>query len=182
MATDDTRRESRKYRYSLRDDREYSPSEYDEPGISIGVELPEVGFVSIAAVYYGCEEAKALGGQLEIAQHIVDALNAPVSETSTLFSPAFADMVANQQEPTEEMLRAANIVASEGSASDAIPIREILQQVDHIEQNGLSLAKFGGRDADEGRCRELCAMYLREFILTHEMGKRLQKIKAEDGK
>lgn len=57
------------------DRRDMAEDEYSEPGIAIGAELPEVGFVSVASVVYGCEEAKALGDQMDIAQRIVAALN-----------------------------------------------------------------------------------------------------------
>ena len=46
------------------------------------------------------------------------------------------------------------------------------REATHVEQNGSTLRiKFG--EEHEGRCRELCAMYLREFILTYRMGQRL---------
>jgi len=66
--------------WSLEDRRDMAADEYDEPGIAIGAELPGIGFVSIASVVMGCEEAKALGTQEEIAQRIVNALNAASSE------------------------------------------------------------------------------------------------------
>jgi len=39
----------------------------------------------------------------------------------------------------------------------------LLAQADHIRQNGMDVAKYGGNLEQEGRCRELCSTYLREF-------------------
>jgi hypothetical protein len=64
-------------KWRLDDRRAMSMNEYSDPGICIGVDLPDVGFVSIASVVYGCAEAKELGDQMEIAARIVKALNAP---------------------------------------------------------------------------------------------------------
>ena len=58
----------------------------------------------------------------------------------------------------------------------SIPLSEITAQILHIKLNGMSLAKFGGEDVEEGRCRELCAMYLAEFIQNYHMGKRLEAL------
>jgi hypothetical protein len=55
----------------------------------------------------------------------------------------------------------------------AVPYSEIESQIAHIQQNGIDVAKLGGQMADEGRCRELCAMYLREFINTEELRQKL---------
>ena len=63
-----------------------------------------------------------------------------------------------------------------GAPADAITYADIRRQIAHIEQNGLSLKKFGGENVDEGRCRELCAMYLQEFINANEIGKRLREL------
>jgi hypothetical protein len=69
------------------------------------------------------------------------------------------------------------------SATSAhISLDDIRQQIDHIEQNGIDLAKYGGKDADEGRCRELCAMYLREMILAHGMQQRLDELDRSEGR
>ena len=57
-----------------------------------------------------------------------------------------------------------------------IPIAGILAEIDHIEQNGIDVAKFGGQEADEGRCRQLCAMYLREFIIIHGWEERMHEL------
>jgi hypothetical protein len=64
----------------------------------------------------------------------------------------------------------------ESEMKDSITYADIRRQIDHIEKNGMDVKKLGGEMVDEGRCRELCAMYLREFIQTHEMGKRLQEL------
>ncbi len=61
-------------------------------------------------------------------------------------------------------------------AAPSIPISEIEREIEHIKTNGVSLAKFGGQSADEGRCRELCAMYLRDFISARQMSKRLKEL------
>lgn len=69
--------------------------------------------------------------------------------------------------------------ANESAASEtrrSIPIADIERQIEDITKNGISLAKFGGDEAVEGRCRELCAMYLREFILTHRMSEQLAEL------
>lgn len=58
----------------------------------------------------------------------------------------------------------------------SVPIADILRTADHIEKNGFSLKKFGGEMIDEGRCRELCAMYLREFVSNYHMGERLKEL------
>ncbi len=57
---------------------------------------------------------------------------------------------------------------------DTIPVAEIEEQIEHIKQNGIDVARFGGEMKDEGRCRELCAMYLREFIHTRQLGRALE--------
>lgn len=60
---------------------------------------------------------------------------------------------------------------------DRIPIAELLTEIEHISENGALLReKFG--EEHEGRCRELCAMYLREFVLSHELGLRVAAIDA----
>ena len=67
------------------------------------------------------------------------------------------------------------------SDPDAETVREAVSFADleaaaaHIEQNGSNLrVKFG--DEYEGRCRELCAMYLREFIVSQRMQTKLDKL------
>lgn len=59
---------------------------------------------------------------------------------------------------------------------ESIPVSDILSEADHIEQNGMAVAKFGGDEVNEGRCRELCAMYLREFVSTKRMSDRLNEL------
>jgi predicted enzyme related to lactoylglutathione lyase len=49
-----------------------------------------------------------------------------------------------------------------------ISFTDIERQIDHIEKNGGDLKHMPGM-TDEGRCRELCAMYLREFIINKKM-------------
>ena len=68
------------------------------------------------------------------------------------------------------------LAARSATREPSIPLSEITAQILHIKLNGVSLAKFGGQDADEGRCRELCAMYLAEFIQCYHMGERLKAL------
>ena len=54
-------------------------------------------------------------------------------------------------------------------------LQECEKEAAHIEQNGTTLrVKLG--EEHEGRCRELCAMYLREFIISYRMRERLAKL------
>jgi len=56
-------------------------------------------------------------------------------------------------------------------------LKECEAEAAHIEKNGSTLrTKFG--DEHEGRCRELCAMYLRDFIISYRMGQRFAAIDA----
>lgn len=64
------------------------------------------------------------------------------------------------------------------AAEEAIPVSEIEAAISHIQQNGIAVAKYGGEHADEGRCRELCAMYLEEFIVTLRMQQKLVAIRT----
>lgn len=56
---------------------------------------------------------------------------------------------------------------------EAVPVSEIEAEIAHIEQNGRRLKALPGM-FDEGRCRELCAMYLREFIINLRAKKKLK--------
>ena len=58
----------------------------------------------------------------------------------------------------------------------AVPVSDILREIDHIKQNGMNVSKFGGEMKDEGRCRQLCAMYLDEFVRNEAMSKRLVEL------
>lgn len=71
---------------------------------------------------------------------------------------------------------------TEVAAPDMISIAAIQEEIAHIQQNGIDVAKFGGQDLDEGRCRELCAMYLSEFILSHRLGQQLDALDAQRSK
>lgn len=66
-------------------------------------------------------------------------------------------------------------------ARPSVPYKDIEAEIEHIKQNGISLAKFGGESVDEGRCRELCAMYLREFITAHKLKLRIDRIAKGEG-
>lgn len=59
---------------------------------------------------------------------------------------------------------------------EGVSVSDILATADHIEKNGFSLKEYGGEMVDEGRCRELCAMYLREFVQTLRIEQRLSRI------
>jgi NTP pyrophosphatase (non-canonical NTP hydrolase) len=48
---------------------------------------------------------------------------------------------------------------------EAVPVSVIEAEIAHIEENGQQVKELPGM-TDEGRCRELCAMYLREFIIN----------------
>lgn len=61
---------------------------------------------------------------------------------------------------------------------DAVPVSEILSEIDHVQQNGIDVAKFGGQNVSEGRCRELCAMYLREFITSEGLRRKIVQMDA----
>lgn len=65
-----------------------------------------------------------------------------------------------------------------GLADEAISVADIEKEISHIQQNGINLAKFGGEEVHEGRCRELCAMYLREFVIAHRMMGKLASLRA----
>ena len=57
--------------------------------------------------------------------------------------------------------------------AEVVSVADIESEIAHIKQNGIDLAKFGGENIDEGRCRELCAMYLQEFIISKRMQDKL---------
>lgn len=60
----------------------------------------------------------------------------------------------------------------------AVPYEDILEQIAHVERNGIDLKKFGGDNVSEGRCRELAALFLREWITSEEMRLRLVELDA----
>ena len=60
---------------------------------------------------------------------------------------------------------------------EAIPVSEIEAEIAHIEENGEQVRKVCG-DENEGRCRVLCAMYLREFILGLRLNQKLTMLAA----
>lgn len=69
-----------------------------------------------------------------------------------------------------------NAATPSATQPPSVPLSEILREADHIEQNGVSLAKFGGEEIHEGRCRVLCAMYLRGFVQSYHMGEQLKAL------
>lgn len=56
--------------------------------------------------------------------------------------------------------------------ASAIPVADIEAEIAHIQKNGTNLAALPGM-TDEGRCRELCAMYLGEFIASWRLKQKL---------
>ena len=61
---------------------------------------------------------------------------------------------------------------------ESIPVADIEAAIAHIKQNGIELAKWGDKQSvDEGRCRELCAMYLGEFIQSWRLKQKLAKLR-----
>jgi len=66
--------------------------------------------------------------------------------------------------------------ASSERAVEGVSVETILATADHIEQNGMDLSKLGGDEQQEGRCRELCAMYLRELVQALRIEQRLALI------
>lgn len=62
-------------------------------------------------------------------------------------------------------------------ATEAVPVADIEAEIAHIEENGQRVKELPGM-TDEWRCRELCAMYLREFISNLRANKRLAELSA----
>lgn len=58
---------------------------------------------------------------------------------------------------------------------DAVPITDIESEIAHIKENGAAVREKCG-DEYEGRCRELCAMYLNEFITSWRMQQKIDAI------
>lgn len=56
---------------------------------------------------------------------------------------------------------------------EAVPYADIRRAIAHTKDNANALKQFEG-SADEARCRQLCAAYLDEWIISHEMGKKLE--------
>ncbi len=78
--------------------------------------------------------------------------------------------------------REQEIIELKARRAESIPIADIEAQIVHIKQNGLDVAAVGGEMKDEGRCRELCSMYLQELIVAHRMKQHIDATneKAED--
>lgn len=60
-----------------------------------------------------------------------------------------------------------------GKPTDAIPVSDIKAEIAHIHDNASRLKELAGQK-HEARCRELCAVYLGEFISSWEMKKALE--------
>lgn len=83
----------------------------------------------------------------------------------------------------EDAIRTRLLTQPEGAAvggGDAVPIAEIEREIAHIEGNGWRVKQLPGM-TDEGRCRELCAMYLREFITSWRMKQKLDGLPPSIG-
>ena len=66
----------------------------------------------------------------------------------------------------------------EAARKDAVPVADILASADHVAENGAAVARFGGQHEHEGRCRELCAMYLRELVSAFRLKQQIAAIDA----
>lgn len=66
----------------------------------------------------------------------------------------------------------------EGVRKDAVPVADILANAAHVAENGAAVARFGGQYEHEGRCRELCAMYLRELVGAFRLKQQFAAIDA----
>jgi hypothetical protein len=59
-----------------------------------------------------------------------------------------------------------------------VPVSEIEAEIAHIKENGARVKELPGM-TDEGRCRELCAMYLSEFVSNMRAKKKLARLVAD---
>ncbi len=66
----------------------------------------------------------------------------------------------------------------EEARKDAVPVADILASAAHVAENGAAVARFGGQYEHEGRCRELCAMYLRELVGAFRLKQQFAAIDA----
>ncbi len=99
---------------------------------------------------------------------LTDRLRREFSETKMRPAQVFDHM--------EKLERALSDARAEGMR-DAVSFADLEAAAAHIEQNGSNLrVKFGHEH--EGRCRELCAMYLREFIVSQRMKQKLAILAA----
>lgn len=60
---------------------------------------------------------------------------------------------------------------------ETVLVSDIEAEIAHIKDNGGRVKALPGM-FDEGRCRELCAMYLSEFISNMRLGKKLAAIRS----
>lgn len=63
-------------------------------------------------------------------------------------------------------------------ADEMVPVADILAEIKHIEENGERVKNLPGM-FDEGRCRVLCASYLRELIASERLRKKLVALGAD---
>jgi hypothetical protein len=75
-------------------------------------------------------------------------------------------------------LERASVTPSHVAAVEAVPVSEIMAEIAHIKENGARVKELPGM-TDEGRCRELCAMYLTEFVLNLRAKKKIEQLVAE---
>ena len=101
-------------------------------------------------------------------------------------SDAFADAGRLRQEldsvwKMHDLLKRENAdlrAKLEEARKDAVPVADILASAAHVAENGAAVARFGGQYEHEGRCRELCAMYLRELVGAFRLKQQFAAIDA----
>ena len=96
------------------------------------------------------------------ARKLADKIEQTVKDTQ--FEPFLSDA------EWQEIIAA---LRSEYVGGEAVPVEDIEAEISHIERNGFTLRTKFPFDYDEGRCRELCAMYLREFIVSWRLKQKL---------
>jgi hypothetical protein len=77
-----------------------------------------------------------------------------------------------QQGDVLALERAIDALHHVAQSGEAVTVADIEAEIAHIEENGQRVKELPGM-FDEGRCRELCAMYLREFVLNLGAKKKL---------
>lgn len=129
--------------------------------------IPELEQTRINAEYWTTEARKINVGGAEKQICMEQAVNAWKNAAY-----AMADRWYGQATP-----------APVSATRDSIPVSDIEDEIAHIQQNADGLRRFTGQE-NEARCRELCAMYLREFIQSWRFQQQLDalpKVRADDG-
>ena len=132
-----------------------------------------------------CDEIDRLDTLLREAQGVIEKMidgphrGAPWGDMLDKIDAALAKPIAHTDHPLRHFDRTcpACLVESEQNAPDAIPVADILAEIEHIKDNSSRLRAFGGME-DEARCRVLCAMYLEEFIHSKRIGDKLRELGA----